>query len=218
MLKRISISIIIMLLSIYTLTFTRAADTLAIDTISACVNKNLPCGWKKFKSDNGVSIHHDSDNCYIHLKSENDVQGIGKGFTFEVKSYPLLNWRWRANTLPRSGQENVKKRNDSALGVYVFFKGGYPFGQVIKYVWSSTLPIGTMVKSPYSSKTMILVIESGGKDLNKWISEERNLLDDYQKAFGSMPPAARGIAIMTDSDNTHSSAIADYDDFYVTRK
>lgn len=34
------------------------------------------------------------------------------------------------------------------------------------------------------------------------MTEERNLYEDYKRAFGADPPMISGIAIMTDTDNT----------------
>jgi len=45
-----------------------------------------------------------------------------------------------------------------------------------------------------------------------WVSHERNLYEDFKKAFGYDPPLISGIAIMTDTDNTGESAIAYYGD------
>ncbi|NOZ43503.1 MAG: DUF3047 domain-containing protein, partial [Alphaproteobacteria bacterium] len=54
--------------------------------------------------------------------------------------------------------------------------------------------------------------ESGNKKLGKWITETRNIYNDYKKAFGKKPPLVSGIAIMTDTDNTNSSAVSYYGD------
>jgi len=40
-----------------------------------------------------------------------------------------------------------------------------------------------------------------------------NVLEDYRRFFQADPPDAQGIALLTDGDNTHSRAVADYDDF-----
>jgi hypothetical protein len=48
--------------------------------------------------------------------------------------------------------------------------------------------------------------------VGKWVDEERNLYEDYKKAFGSEPPMVSGVAIMTDTDNTKDSVIAYYGD------
>ncbi|MBM4309212.1 MAG: DUF3047 domain-containing protein, partial [Deltaproteobacteria bacterium] len=48
--------------------------------------------------------------------------------------------------------------------------------------------------------------------LNQWVNEERNLYEDFKKAFGYEPPMISGVAIMTDTDNTGEFAIAYYGD------
>ncbi|MGH8593618.1 MAG: DUF3047 domain-containing protein, partial [Gammaproteobacteria bacterium] len=48
--------------------------------------------------------------------------------------------------------------------------------------------------------------------LNQWRSEQRNIFDDYRRAFGKDPPMITGVALMTDSDNTGESASAWYGD------
>jgi len=52
----------------------------------------------------------------------------------------------------------------------------------------------------------------GEPRLNQWVSEERNLYEDYKKAFGKEPSLISGVVIMTDTDNTGESATAYYGD------
>jgi hypothetical protein len=44
------------------------------------------------------------------------------------------------------------------------------------------------------------------------------VLSDYERFFGKgkKHPVAKGIAILTDSDNTHSRAVGDYADISIT--
>ena len=58
----------------------------------------------------------------------------------------------------------------------------------------------------------MIVVESGRVLINQWVNEERNVYEDYRKAFGEEPPMVSGVAIMTDTDNTGESAIAYYGD------
>ncbi len=44
-----------------------------------------------------------------------------------------------------------------------------------------------------------------------WKTEERNYVRDYERFFGKKPKQLIGVAIMTDTDNTGSEAIAYYD-------
>jgi len=69
-----------------------------------------------------------------------------------------------------------------------------------------------MVPNPYADRVMMFVVESGSDKLNQWVNEERNVYEDYKKAFGEEPPMISGVAIMADTDNTGESAIAYYGD------
>ena len=74
------------------------------------------------------------------------------------------------------------------------------------------MPEGTVFDSPYSSGTKIVVLRSGRALAGSWVAEERNVLSDYERLFEKKDkhPVARGIALLTDSDNTRSRAVGDY--------
>jgi hypothetical protein len=59
---------------------------------------------------------------------------------------------------------------------------------------------------------MMIVVESGGAKLNQWVSEGRNVYEDYWRAFGKEPPMLSGVTIMTDTDNTEEKTITYYGD------
>lgn len=90
--------------------------------------------------------------------------------------------------------------------------GQYPPIGAINYIWESKAPKGTMIPNPYTDRVIMIVVESGGEKLNQWVSEERNLYEDYKNAFDKEPPMISGVAIMTDTDNTGESATAYYGD------
>jgi hypothetical protein len=118
-----------------------------------------------------------------------------------------------------NGSEAKKKTNDSAAGVYVCFKGFTPLPYCIKYVWSSSVPVGTVLDSPHRAATKIVVLRSGAGGLGAWTDEKRNVYEDYLKVFHKKTVKNPvGIAVLTDSDDTRSRAAADYDDFAVSRR
>ena len=67
-----------------------------------------------------------------------------------------------------------------------------------------------MIKSPRTDRIRTLVLESGTRRLNRWLDYERDIRADFQRVFGEAPGALVSIALMTDSDNTHSVAHAWY--------
>jgi len=64
----------------------------------------------------------------------------------------------------------------------------------------------------------MFVVESGSDKLGTWVIEERNVYEDYKKAFGQDPPLISGVAIMTDTDNTKESAKAYFGDIVFKKK
>ena len=142
---------------------------------------------------------------------------IGKQVRARPSESPYLHWRWRADILPAGGMENEKKKADSGAGVYVVFKGPFRLNPILKYVWSATLPRGNITESPSNSQTKIIVLESGTENLGKWIQEVVNVNEDYTRIFHDPPPDIVAIGILSDADDTKSSAAADYDDFYLER-
>ena len=64
-----------------------------------------------------------------------------------------------------------------------------------------------------------IVLQSGKEKIGQWITERRNVIRDYRMAFGKTPeknPVL--VAILTDSNDTKSSAIADYDTIVIKEK
>jgi hypothetical protein len=49
------------------------------------------------------------------------------------------------------------------------------------------------------------------------VDVERNVLEDYRRAFGGVPATLSGIAIVVDTDNTQSRARAWFDRLVVSR-
>jgi hypothetical protein len=160
-----------------------------------------------------LTIIQDKNERFVRLNTAGECTSFGKQVFFSTDSLPVLGWKWRIHKLPEGGCERKRETNDSGAGVYVIFKGKFKLNKIIKYVWSSTLPIGTTIESPFNKNTMIVVLQSGNEKTGKWIDESVNIRNDFITLFATEPPPVIGIAILSDSDNTSSQAIADYDDF-----
>ena len=80
----------------------------------------------------------------------------------------------------------------------------------LMYVWSNTEPLNTVLKDPNTDRIRKLVVASGESQLNRWLHVERDVRADFVKAFGEAPGALLSMGLMTDTDNTRSSAKAYY--------
>ncbi|MDP3703841.1 MAG: DUF3047 domain-containing protein, partial [Candidatus Omnitrophota bacterium] len=125
----------------------------------------------------------------------------------------------RVDQLPTGEALERKDGSDAAARVYVYFETtGLPWQKRnIDYVWSATLPVGTILDSAFSSASKIIVVESGTGSVGQWRRVQRNLRADYARCFGEDPPDVVAIGVMTDADNTRGEALAYYDDLRISK-
>jgi hypothetical protein len=183
------------------------------------INK-MPQGWRARAGDPATvySVQSEGGRRYMRAAADGVAVQIGYDRPWALKEYPVLEWQWRAVKFPDNSDERKKVAADSVLGLYVAF-GQWPFIKSIKYVWSDTIPEGETFNSPFYSSAKIIVIRSGRAQAGSWVTERRDVLADYQRLFKDrQPPVARGIAILTDADNTRSLAIGDYAEIRVAEK
>lgn len=80
----------------------------------------------------------------------------------------------------------------------------------LMYVWCNKRPVDSVIHSPRTDRIRKIVVESGAQGLKQWRNYERDIRADYLRAFGEAPGALVAIGLMSDSDNTHSNAVAWY--------
>jgi len=64
----------------------------------------------------------------------------------------------------------------------------------------------------------MLVAESGPKNLGQWMKYQRNIVEDYEKAFGEKPGQLIAVGVLTDTDNTEETIEAWYGDIRLLRQ
>ena len=162
---------------------------------------------------------------YLSAASRAASSGLYKKIKYEVTPHLYLAWDWKAAEFPkkeRPGKLADRAQDDFAARVYVIFSGT-PFfnSHVIEYLWDESLPKGTVASSPFSNGIKLFVIQSGraGNEGGGWVHEERNLYEDYTALFEAKPDRPmEAIAIMSDSDNTHSSSAAFFKNIEIKSK
>ena len=140
-------------------------------------------------------------------------------FRFDPKQYPWVSWRWRIDQAVVGEDLAHKPGSDASARIYVYFDTtGLPWQKrSLDYIWSTSQPADTLLTSPYSKNSKMLIVEFGGDRTGRWTTVSRNVRDDYRRCFGEDAPDVVAIGVMTDSDNTKSDVVAYYDDLMVTR-
>jgi hypothetical protein len=202
------------------------------------LENSLPTGWKpltfkKIERHTAYTLIKDGDAVVVKAVADSSASGLVREIKINPKEYPIVQWRWKVNNILKKGDVRHKEGDDYPARIYITFEydasklgffekakyeairllyGQYPPLGAINYIWESKVPKDTMVPNPFTDRVMMIVVESGEPRLNQWVSEERNLYEDYKKAFGKEPSLISGVVIMTDTDNTGESATAYYGD------
>lgn len=197
-------------------------DCVTIENFSTSKVGEFPAGWKPRK-DSGKDAYKVAEEPglrFLHAA----VRGLGvqaaKQHEWDLGAYPVLAWSWRPVEFPMGGDERESKTNDSALAVYMLVPYSNVRGpKAVKYIWSEKVPIGTHLSSNMGL-TQVRVLRSGAPaKKGDWVEERVNVRDDYKKYFEvTETPKPAGIAVLTDSDDTGSSAQGDYATFRACRQ
>lgn len=179
---------------------------------------------KIFKNRVLYAVKIEKTNGYLTAHSKNAASGIFYEIGFNPKNQPIVSWKWRVIKFPDKGEGRDAgsgwiEKDDYAARFYVIFpRFLFTHTKSLEYVWDKSLPEGTIMTSLYFKNIKIIVAESGEKNPGDWVYEKKNIYEDFKKAFGREPGKAGAIAIMTDTDNTASTAEADYDEIKVGYK
>jgi hypothetical protein len=172
----------------------------------------VPDGWQRHdwgspKYD--FTVVADGPRKVLRMRSESDNSIISKEVRIAVSQSPILVWRWKVVTLPSKADSRHRETDDQAAQLYVTFPR-FPErirSRLIGYVWDTTAPAGTIVKSPSVSAVTYVVVRSGRADAGRWLTETRNVYDDYKQIYGEEPPEEiRLISLAIDSNDTRSTA------------
>jgi len=170
-------------------------------------------GWEP-KSFSGVTeyrIVQEEGRTVVRAVSKASASGLAKKISFDLHKYRYLRWSWKIAATIKAGDETSRRGDDYAARLYVVFPGRF-FWQTraINYIWANKLSSGKSLPNAYTSNAQMLAVESGNEKAGQWLSEQRDLLADYNALFGEEPQKATAIAIMTDTYNTGASAEAWY--------
>ncbi len=216
-----------------------AAESLPVGLFSAePAGAGLPSDWEpltfpKISKHTEYTLVAEDGQTVVKAVSRGGASGLIRRINIDPEAWPVLSWRWKVSNIYKAGDVTRKEGDDYPARIYVTFRydpdesgffeklryetakalyGDYPPAAAINYIWASSAPVETPVPNPYSDRAMMIAVESGGQAAGRWVSERRNILEDFRRVFGKSPPPISGVAIMTDSDNTGESATAWYGD------
>ncbi len=214
-----------------------APDLLRVGAFStADPSQDLPTNWDPISfSDIDTKTQYDlvaSDSgSVVRARSEGGAAGLVTERRIDLEEYPILEWRWKVDSVVEDGDARTKDGDDYPARLYVTFDYqdlslvdrvrlktlralGYDDipTRALNYIWANRVDRHTILENAYTDWVMMVAVQSGAEKAGQWMTERRNVLADYRAAFGGDPPPVNGVALMTDTDNTNGEATAYYGD------
>jgi Protein of unknown function (DUF3047) len=190
-----------------------------------------PPGWTmqtlpKVERQTRYDLVSEGGTIVLRARADASASSLRHGLFVDPKTMPILRWRWRTGRVLQGGDMTTKEGDDYSARLYVFFDrdpekmsfkertllklGRARYGQQLPaaalcYVWDNRHPVGTMMDNAYTPFVAMVVASSGDAQVGRWISLQRNVAEDYRRAFNTDPPSVIGVAISVDTDNTGES-------------
>jgi hypothetical protein len=205
----------------------------------------LPDGWElmslsRFKRDTSYKLIRDpSGVTVIEARAERSASGLTKKLNIDAAKLPWLSWRWRVPQLISAADNTRRDKEDSPVRLVITFDGDVnkldfeeralssrakaltgrelPYATLM-YIWENRADVGQIIESHHTTRLKMVVAESGPQRRGAWLNLQRNVLADFERAFGEKPGRIRSIGIMTDTDNTGEDTTAFYGDIRFSAK
>ena len=155
------------------------------------------------------------DRLSIRAEGQRSASGLLLPVDFDADACPYLEWDWRVERLQAGASLFERDRDDVAASILVVFgePGVAAAAPTLRYVWTTErVPEETIIDSPSQPGILRSIVVQGGIESPlAWESEKRDLVADYQAAFGRLArDRVRTVALFTDNDNTQEPVIAHY--------
>lgn len=186
-------------------------------------SKGQLSGWepKVFAGKTQYQIAQDGNAKVLKAHSKQSASGLGRKIAIDLTKTPVLNWSWKIDKQLKGLNEQSKAGDDYAARVYVIVDGGlFPWNtKALNYVWSSNQNRNTTWGNAFLPKNAKMIAVRGQQDKTGiWHREKRNVRVDFKRVYGFDLKKIDGVAIMTDTDNSHGQTSAAYGDIYFTAK
>jgi hypothetical protein len=176
-------------------------------------SRGVPETWRPYETIGGhpaydFAVVEIDDRRALRMRSNGDHSTIAKKIQIDLNTTPWLEWSWKVVALPDRADIRQRETSDAAAHVFVVWPRwpGMLRSRLIGYIWDASLPVGSIHKSQKTATVTFIVVRSGSAQLGQWVTERRNVREDYRMAFGEEPENPPVIALSIDTNDTKSSS------------
>src|SRR3972149_47634 len=171
----------------------------------------VPDGWELFVNvgEPDLALVQDGAGRALKLRTRASSFSLQRKVAIDLKRTPFVVWQWKVTELPQRGDFRQRATDDQAAQLYVVFSWEVFRKEAIAYIWDSTAPEVPTPRIPSPAlypflNLHVVVVRSGEAERGKWITETRNVAEDYRKLFAANPDKVQGVMIQINSQHTAS--------------
>jgi hypothetical protein len=218
------------------------ADQAALTPFSAATGAQAPQPWRftslPNKAPTRFEVVHEGAQKVLKVEADQSYGNLVHATRVPLNTSTTLAWRWRVDTFVEDANLRTRAGDDGAAKLCVFFDlpverlsfgertrlslarrttGEEVPSEALCYVWDKKEAKGTALVNAFTQRMRMVVLESGPADNPAaFVSERRNLLADYKRAFGEEAgdtlPDVVAVAVSADADNTQGHGLAYFSD------
>jgi len=194
--------------------------------------------FPKIENHTTYSIEKQGDDTYLKAHSESAASLLVYTEPFDVYTFPRVRWRWKIDGIIAAGNAKTREGDDYPVRIYIAFEydpkeagiieraqyaaakafyGEYPPHSSLNYIWANKEHAEDILSSVYTGRSIMILLQKGDARAGTWVTQDINIIGDYEKAFGGKSPKRATIGIMADADNTGERATSYIDYIMVYR-
>jgi len=218
------------------------ADEVVVTPFSSARGAQAPQPWRftslPNKTPTRFEVVQEGAQKVLKVEADQSYGNLVHATRVPLNPSTTLAWRWRVDTFVEDANLRTRAGDDGAAKLCVFFDfpaerlsfgertrlalarrttGEQVPSEALCYVWDKKEAKGTALVNAFTQRMRMVVLESGAAaDKAAFVSERRNLLADYKRAFGDEAgdtlPDVVAVAISADADNTQGHGLAYFTD------
>lgn len=187
-----------------------------------------PPGWvvqtlPKVERQTFYDLVPDNGTIVLRARANASASSLRHGLFADPAHTPTLRWRWRTDRVLQGTDMTRKDRDDYSARLCVFFdrdpdslplkdrtrlkfdrarNGNQVPSAALCYVWDNRHPVGTIMDNPQTPLVAMVVASSGDANVGRWQSLQRNVIEDYSRAFNTPPPRIIAVSVGVDTEQT----------------
>ena len=177
--------------------------------------RGIPAGWRAYETIGGhpaydFTVAENEGHRGLQMRSHGDHSTIARRLRINLKTTPLLEWSWKVVQFPAGA--DVRRRETSDLTGHLFVvwprQPAVLRSRLIGYVWDEKIAADSIETSRKTGTVTFVVVRSGPGEAGKWLTERRNVAEDFRRIYGEEPEDAGAVALSIDTNDTRSPAEA----------